>query len=1131
MNFEFLNGRRVFSQLYGLCCDAEKYVVAMPEVSALKSRSALESMVKIFYTAKYGDYDRNARLFDLVQDAQFSNYMDDSMMSTIHLIRKIGNNAAHSQPVTKAHAMAALEALYYFTHEMMHYFGFYEEYPKFRKEDYASTKETPSESVEQADDVEIVVDKEEVKECPVTSKTETKLKSSVDFTEEETRKIYIDTALQEAGWEFAKAKGRIAYGKVGTEIIVRGMPDGKDGRADYVLFDDDGLPLAVIEAKRTSKSEEEGAAQAKAYADCLQRMFGCPRPVVFYTNGYKVMMEDGRGYPARRVYGYYSKNELHSLIVRRNLKKIEDDKIRPDISDRYFIQEACTAVCESLNEMHRKQLIVMATGTGKTRCTVGLVEILQRNDWVKNVLFLADRKELVKQAKADFVKYLPDTTVCAISEETKDKRDYDANIILSTYNTILNLIDSDKKGYGIGRFDLIVSDECHRTIYNKYRAIFRYFDSLMLGLTATPREQVNLTTYDLFDLPNGVPTYNYEFKKAVDEGYLVNYKAKNRTTKLLQSGLKYDDLTEEEKEEFELTFVDDDGVIPDWVAGANFLNTILNNDTIDAMLQTLMKEGLRIKGGEELGKTIIFAQKHEVAERIAARFKKLFPKYGDDYCKVIDYKTPMSDVAIDDFKGAEKMPRIAVSVAMLDTGIDVPEVLNLVFYKRVMSKIMFWQMIGRGTRTCEDLNVFSPSIDYFMEKSEDDTFASYKDKQGFYIFDFCGNFDYFGMSSDGKEGRKGRTLTQEIYVTKAEMICELQAFKHQENAEHKAYYEELRSDWMTQVRELKRSKVNVHYNLKYVDKFSEEKTWEYISAIDYRELISEVVPLLESVGGDESAKRFDLCVYRIEAAFLEGNKNYNKLIKKVVDICNALLEKSTLKEVRENVERLKYYISDEFWNALSITSLENLRKEIRGLVHYIYDETTEFRYTNFKDEVVELDDPQSIMPSFKDYRTRVEEYLARHTNTGVIMKIKSLIPLTSADVEELQRLLWQELGTKEEFEEAAKGKSLGAFVRKIVGLDQMAINEMFAKYLREYHFNTRQQEFLNLIVGFVRENGDIEAEDLLNEEPFKRIEYTDFFDDTNVVYDIVERLHEAIKGNTRVMYKAVQLYTMAAGGD
>ena len=274
--------------------------------------------------------------------------------------------------------------------------------------------------------------------------------------------------------------------------------------------------------------------------------------------------------------------------------------------------------------------------------------------------------------------------------------------------------------------------------------------------------------------------------------------------------------------------------------------------------------------------------------------------------------------------------------------------------------------------------------------------------------------------------------------------------------------------------------------------------------------------MLESVGGDESAKRFDLCVYRIEAAFLEGNKNYNKLIKKVVDICSALLEKSTLKEIRENVERLKYYISDEFWNALSITSLENLRKEIRGLVHYIYDE---------------LDDPTGIMPTFKDYRTRVEEYLARHTNTGVIMKIKSLIPLTSADVEELQRLLWQELGTKEEFEEVAKGKSLGAFVRKIVGLDQMAINKLFAEYLRQYSFNTRQQNFLNLIVNYVRENGDIEAEDLVNVEPFRHIEYMDFFDDTEVVYDFVDRFHEAIEGNTRALYEKKWPFTMAAVGD
>lgn len=1112
-NFEFLKGKSGFRLLARFTSDAEMFAVSHPDMSAISSRKALELLVKTFYTKKYGRC-REASLFDLIQDARFSSYMDDVTISCIHLVRQIGNNAAHGEHIRRGEAIKALEALYYTVREVMRFFSESGTYPEFDKEVYTSTAEKPVVKlvdIQERDIKEEDVNTEAADAPALSVEVKTTEKPPIDFTEADTRRVYIDQALKEAGWEVLQTSGTIKPGAAGVEIKVEGVLNTSEtGYADYVLFDDDNRPLAVIEAKRTSKDEEEGKAQAIQYAECMERIWG-QRPVVFYTNGYAIKMIDGTGAPSRRVFGYYTKQELHSLIVRRGLRKITDMRIDPTISDRYFIQTAATKVCEAFNGFHRKALVVMATGTGKTRCAISIVDVLQRAHWVKNVLFLADRKELVKQAKDAFKTYLPDSTISALSEEDGEDRDYNANIILSTYPTMLGLIDGDERKFGIGRFDLVIVDECHRSIYNRYQAIFNYFDCLMLGLTATPREQVEDDTYQFFERAKGDPTFLYDYKTAVEEEHLVDYVPLDRTTNLMKNGLKYDDLSDAEKEQYETLFSDEEGNFPKAISKDEFLRNVMNEDTIDLVLNTLMSEGIYIDNGERLGKTIIFAAKHDHAQMIVDRFKVLYPQLaGMGFCELVDYRVSAVSKVINDFKTPEKMPVIAVSVDMLDTGIDVPQITNLVFFKRVFSFIKFWQMIGRGTRTCKNLNVFSPNKTFFMDESDDSTISSYDDKQGFYIFDFCDNFDFFSINPDGRKMGSGLSLTQRIFNLKLEMIYELQKLRHQENEEHKHYYDKWREECFGIVKGLNRNRVSVRYNLKVVDKYSQADAWNYISVIELKELKRIITPLVTAEMGVEDAKSFDVWIFNMELAELEGDKDYSKAIQKVTEACEKLLDKTTIPDVKEKKDFLKEVLTETFWTNMTISKLEKVRAEIRGIIQHIKEGTKPIKKGNFTDHVIPKNG-EHLTPAIKNYKRKVLDYLADHVDHPVVQKIRRIEMLTYDDLKVLETLFWKELGTQEDYNETFNGEPVASFVRKTVGLETEAVNSLMAQYLRLYNFNAMQEEFIHQIVNYVRQNGDIVPNNLLNSDPFRTIEYTELFEEkTRAVYDIIKVLHGAI---------------------
>ena len=1086
MNFSFTDKLNVMNNLNSLCRDAEEFVLSRPEISAGQSRKALEYLVKAIYRIKVGFVPQKQDLFSLVTRDEFTDLIaDQNVLDALHFIRKVGNKAVHGSTVSKAQAVKSLEFLHFFVGEVLIKLEVIESYPVFDKEDLGKTdKPLPQ-------DKEVEIEEKDFKQFKGKINRHTKLVTSLDISEAETRKLFIDLYLNEAGWDIASRDNIVIPSTASTEIKVTGMPNNKGvGFVDYVLYGRDSKPLAVVEAKKTSVSPEKGREQARLYAQCLREQYGY-MPVIYYTNGYEIWIEDVLDYPKRKVFGFHTINELELMMNKRGRSDITDLTINDNITDRHYQKMAITSVAEQFNSMKRKSLIVMATGTGKTRTAISLVDVLQRNKWVKNVLFLADRNALVKQAWRNFTKLLPNTPMSVLSDNSD--RDLNARILFSTYQTMINLIDGESREFSIGRFDLIIIDEAHRSIFNKYKAIFTYFDSLLVGLTATPRDEIERSTYSTFDLQEGNPTYNYSLDEAISEDYLVGYQGIDRTTKFLKQGVKYKDLSEEEKKEYEDTFLED-GMIPESIDSSSIFKRVYNDNTVDLVLKTLMDDGIKINSGEDIGKTIIFAMNHKHAELILKRFNILYPERGPEYCKVIDNYINYAQSIIESFEVRGRMPQIAVSVDMLDTGIDVPDVLNLVFFKRVYSKIKFDQMIGRGTRKSEDI------------------FGIGNHKREFYIFDFCDNFSFFDMNPEGKIAYQGYRLTQKLFNMKLDVLFELQKLEHQQDEFHKEYYLKLKDELYSVVSKLRsKSDILVREKLNYVLKYEKEHEWDYLSVISIKELKKELSPLISSDSTDnEGAKSFDLKIFYIQLSLLDDSVGANKTIEKIVLAAKALLDRTTIPQVKDKIDTLQLVQTQAFWDGISISKLEMIREELRDLMQYLIDKPPLYS-TDFKDELIDQGSTGVNIRDFRSYKEKVFSYLLENIENPVIQRIYTLEPIKESDIDELEKVMWEDLGSKEEYDKISKNASVPVFVRSIVGINQEAINAKLGQFINDSSLNSHQQEFLKVIVNFVKENGDITVDDLINTEPFESIELDYLFSDNlDSVIKTVSVLHESI---------------------
>lgn len=1063
-NFDFLQKKKNFNSFNTACLEAEKSILVSPSTCATITRRALELAVKWLY-ANDSDlvlpYQDN--LSTLIHNNSFIELIDYDMLPLLKYIVKLGNLSVHtSANIERGEAILSLNNLHQFVSWIDYCYSdeytaedfnedllLHGEEKRTRPDELKNLYERLSSKDKKLE--EVIKENEELRK----SLTEKRKVNTVNYdfkidevSEFETRKRYINIELKLAGWEFGK--------DIGEEIEVQGMPNQSGvGYVDYVLYGENGKPLAVVEAKRTSKDPKIGQQQAKLYADCLEKRYS-QRPVIFLTNGFDMYIWDD--YSDRKVYGFYKKSELQLMIDRRKSKKsLSSVTINDEISNRYYQKEAIRAVCEALENKQRKTLLVCATGTGKTRIAISIVDVLSRHNWIKNILFLADRKALVKQAKKSFTKLLPNLALCNLLD-SKDSPE-DARMIFSTYPTMMNAIDDTKSKDGKrlftpGHFDLIIIDESHRSIYKKYKSIFDYFDSYLMGLTATPKDEIDKNTYSVFDMENGVPTYAYEYNKAVEDGYLVDYTSIEFKTKIMEDGIKYDELSDEEKEEYENTFNDDESIGDE--IGNNAVNEwLFNSDTIDLVLNKLMTEGLKIEGEEKIGKTIIFAKNTKHARAIVERFNKLYPKYGGNFVKAVDYSINYVDSTIDDFSDKNKLPQIAVSVDMLDTGIDIPEILNLVFFKKVRSKTKFWQMIGRGTRLCPDLL----GVDM--------------DKERFLIFDFCNNFEFFKFNPKGFEGNKAETLTEKLFNIKVSMVKELQDIKYIEG-EYAELRKELLEELITSVKALNEDSYIVRMNLSYVHKYKNENVWSNIGAVAQNEIREYISPLITSYSDDELAKRFDVVMYNIQLAYLQNN-NASKGIRHVMATAEKLSKLGTIPQIQQQKYTIEKAMTEDFWEDSDIFEVEEVRISLRELIKYLEKSSQKIYYTSFEDMIVAEDRNDSVYNAnnLKNYKKKVEYYLNSHKDELAIFKLRNNKKITKQDVETLEEILLKQLGNCDDYKKEFGDTPVSQLVRRLVGLDREAANEAFSEFLNNKSFNTKQIHFVKLIVDYVVKNGFI----------------------------------------------------------
>jgi len=913
-NFNFLIENEKYKAFADSCVEAELGFAASFKACAVLTRAALECAVIWLYNAEGIQLPKTYTLKTLIDYYEFSEIVESKIQSRLRFIIRVGNNAAHQNvKISKEDAILSLVTLFEFVLWIDYCYGdnycdrkYDESLLKITENIKVDIEKLNAELEDKAKQNEELLAKinnlsEQLKTD--RAKNQQSRTFNVDeISEYETRKRYIDFDIIDAGFTFDK--------DCITEVEVSPMPnDENKGYVDYVLYGDNKKPIAIIEAKRTSISLEKGVHQAKLYADALEIMFK-QRPVIFLANGYEAWLwDDGAGYPRRPVYAVFTKDEIQLLIQRRtsrlNLDKIV---INNDITDRYYQKLAVKEACEAYKNKRRHAVWIMATGSGKTRTAISLVDVLSKCNWVKNTLFLADRIELVKQAKKSFINLLPQASVCNLLDD-KDKDNKDARIIFSTYQTIMNAIDNEKTEDGNrlftpAHFDLIIIDEAHRSIFRKYRSIFSYFDAMLLGMTATPKSDVDKNTYDFFKVPDKLPTYNYPFETAVfEDKVLVNYHCVEIMTRFTQDGIIYDELSEEDKAIYEETF-GDGTKFPENISAAALNAWLFNIDTIDKVIVGLMERGIKVEGGDKLGKTIIFAANKDHAKIIKERFDVLYPSLSGSFAaEIYDGINYASDL-ITNFKEPKKYPQVAISVDMLDTGIDVPEIVNLVYFKKVRSKAKFWQMLGRGTRLCKDLLDIG------------------KDKKEFYIFDYCGNFEFFSQRKNEIQAKNVIGTTERIFITKAHIVMMLQDLRFADE-KHQEFRNQLIEDIIKSIKALPMANFAVKEQRLYVEKYSDINTFTALSDNDIINLTNHIGYLIISTDPDDKAKSFDLSMYLLMFSVLNGEeKIVTRIIKRTMNVAKDLSKNGTMPQIKAKKEIIEQVQTSSFWDGGSFLILK-----------------------------------------------------------------------------------------------------------------------------------------------------------------------------------------------------------------
>ena len=1082
-NFDFL--QREWFAIHDTCVKAESYVNSDARAACFYARIALEQMVGWLYRYdnNYSCYDENlgARIYEPC----FRNTAGDAIFTKATVIITIGNRAAHGKSTKPADAVTAITELFHVAYWLAR------TYSERARPDPAlqfnptlmpASRTQPAIPIAQLERVEsdlksqkeenltLRTELEQLKEQYARVKTiNEQIRDTHNYNEQQTRDYFIDLLLNEAGFALDHADDK--------EYEVEGMPNNKNiGYADYVLWGADRKPLAVVEAKRTKRNPKEGQQQAKLYADCLEAKFG-RRPVIYLTNGYEHYFWDDTVAPIRKVEGFFKRDELELLMQRRTNKlSLATEPINADIAGRAYQQQAIRSVAEAIEQHNqRRSLLVMATGSGKTRTVIALVDLMMRCNYVKRVLFLADRVSLVKQAAREFGKNLASAGIVNLL----DGADGTGRVYVSTYPTMLNLINNNSevvRKFGVGYFDLVIVDEAHRSIYSKYGALFNYFDSYLVGLTATPKNEVDHNTYQLFQLERGVPTFAYSLDEAINEKHLVPFVAISVPLKFQREGIKYDDLSDEDKQQWdELEW--GEGGAPEEVNAGAINQWLFNEDTVDKVLEHVMTRGEKVASGDRLGKTIIFAKNNDHAEFIEKRFNINYPQYNGKFARVITYKTEYAQSLIDSFSIKESEPHIAISVDMLDTGIDVPEVLNLVFFKQVHSKTKFWQMIGRGTRLCADL------------------YAPNKDKKFFNIFDFCQNFEFFKQNPNIGEGSKADSLDTRLFKMRLNLLTEIDSVNRPKAVGEAAQQEtELRaqtSDLLHGiVSNMTLDNIIVRPQRQYVEKYSVKDIWKRMTLSESTE-VSEKLSALPSQMRDaeEEAKHFDYMILSAQLSLLQVLVVDEKIKSAIQKIMSALEEQNSIPAINKQMPLIQALAGEEWWNDVTVGMLEHVRKQLRMLIKLIEKRKRSIIYTDFEDELGEATVVTLPLATsgidYDRFKLKTAEYLKQHKDHIAFAKLRKNLPITAADLAELERIMLEQAGGNAALVEQLKLETdgLGLFVRSLVGLELEAANEAMSKFLSDKSATMSQIAFVRMIVQQLTHDGAM-TKNRLYESPF-----------------------------------------------
>ena len=1121
-NFDFLKDE--FVDLYELCLEAEKNCYIKPRTSAIYSRLALEFCVALVY--KFENIQTSytgLSLNELINKREFKDlFQNDSQVAGLNLIRKFGNDAAHmlkniitdtnkNLSLSKDIALNCLKGIFDFTIWIAYCYGntlksddikFDEKYiinSSFKEENINDIKITD-------DDVKNNIEK--IEEVPI-KKRNTKINNS-NFSEKETRKLFIDFLLMKAGWN-VNDRNMVEYEVEGLKSTGSGK-----GNVDYILWGDSTFPLAIIEAKKTSYNAKKGEFQALEYAEALEKKFNF-FPIRFVTNGFEIFIYENKNSIPRRIYGFYRKEELLKIIARRNKKITSNDiSINEKIINRYYQERAVKKAIENYISGNRKSLLVMATGSGKTRVAISVVDCLSKLNMVKRTLFLADRVALVKQALNSFKNSLPDYTfVDLVSEKDRDN----AKIVFSTYQTMMTESEKSREDgtnkYGVGAFDLIIVDEAHRSIYQKYGDLFEYFDSLILGLTATPKNEIDRNTFKVFDMNSKEPTDSYDLFEAAKDEFLLLPNIREISLNYPENGIVYSKLSEEEKEKYESLFDEEDN-IPEEISGDSLNSWFFNEGTTSKVLTTLMEEGYKIESGDKLGKTIIFAKNDKHAEHIVETFNKLYKNLDGEFCQKITTKVEKAQTLIERFVNPNSLPQIAVSVDMLDTGIDIPQILNLVFYKKVKSKAKFWQMIGRGTRKCKDI------------------YGVGQDKKDFLILDFCRNFSYFEMknSFDEDNTKLGKSLSSRIFENKIKMIYKLQNLEYQMDEKYKKLWENLVNEVYTLISGLNEENISVRTKISYVKKYKNIDTIKNLEEKDVDEITKNLsslpFPIHEK---NEIEKKFENLILKTQLKLFDNKKIENEKIE-ISDIVKGLAKKGNIKEIQKKSEYIMKIIKDEnYLKNIDILELKNLEDVIEPLTIFLDNNGKHLNYIvgDFEDTYIstEVKDINVFASAYINSKEKFQKYLDKNKSLLSIKKLRNNIELDEDDLKELKKVLYSneevnlEVLKNENNSEIEKisslygeNESFGIFIRSLIGLDREAINKEFSEFLNKEKFNSNQIELINLIIENIVKYGAYsknEIPKLSNDILGKSIDniFTDR-NDLQKIVDIVNKINSNV---------------------